>query len=88
MVQGTDFNVVKWTNGLLVQLILSKEIQDTTVILPVAFSRFYALGGVCYAARRGLEVLSKNLNTIRLACYASDIQGYYPARWDLFFIGF
>lgn len=76
------------TNGLLVQVILSKEIQDTTVSLPVSFSRFYALGGVCYVARRGLEVLSKDLNTIRLACCASDVQGYFPARWDLFFIGF
>ena len=75
-------------NGLLVQVILSKKIQDTTVSLPVSFSCFYALGGACYAARRGLEVLSKNLNTIRLACYASDAQGYFPARWDLFFIGF
>ena len=62
------------------QLILSKEIQDITVSLPVSFSRFYALGGVCYVARRGLQVLAKDLNTIRLACYASDIQGYFPAR--------
>ena len=76
------------TNGLLVQVILSREIQDTTVSLPVSFARFYALGGVCRADRRGLQVLSKDLNTIRLACYASDVQGCFPARWDLFFIGF
>ena len=79
---GENAGYIKLRNGLLVQLILSKE------ILPVSFSRFYALGGVCYVARRGLQVLAKDLNTIRLACYASDIQGYFPARWDLFFIGF
>ena len=85
---GENSGYVKYRNGLLVQVILSKEIQDTTVSLPVSFARFYALGGVCRADRRGLQVLSKDLNTIRLACYASDVQGYFPARWDLFFIGF
>ena len=85
---GENSGYIKWTNGLLVQLVLSKEIQDTTVSLPVSFSRFYALGGVCRADHRGLWVLSKDLNTIRLACYASDIPGFYSAQWDLFFIGF